>query len=82
MFWSAYDGGMRTTLDIDDAVLRAARALADQRGVSLGTAVSELALRGLRPAAPTPPMEGFPVFAPRNPEHVVTADLIAEHRDD
>lgn len=32
---------MRTTLDLDDAVLRAARALAAQEHISLGRAVSE-----------------------------------------
>lgn len=73
---------MRTTLDLDDAVLRAARVLADQRGLSLGAAVSELALRGLRPAASKESVSGFPVLVPRNPAHVVTDDLVADHRDD
>jgi hypothetical protein len=41
---------MRTTLELDDRMLRAARALAEQRGISLGAAVSELALRGLEAA--------------------------------
>ena len=39
---------MRTTLIIDDDVLSVARALAEQSGVSLGAAVSELARRGFR----------------------------------
>ena len=39
---------MRTTLTIDDDVLAVARALAGRRGVSLGTAVSELARRGFK----------------------------------
>ena len=71
---------MRTTLDIDDAVLRAARTLADQRGISLGAAVSELARRGLAPAASPESVGGFPVF--RNPAHVVTDDLVEAHRDE
>lgn len=41
---------MRTTLDIDDTVLAAARSLARSRGISIGAAVSQLALEGLRPA--------------------------------
>ncbi len=73
---------MRTTLDIDDDVLRAARALADQRSISLGAAVSELALRGLRPAPPAESGAGFPVLVSRNPAHVVTTDLVDAHRDD
>lgn len=39
---------MRTTLDIDDVVLSAARGLAAAEGMSLGKAVSELALKGIR----------------------------------
>lgn len=40
---------MRTTLSIDDDVLDAARAIAQQTRRSLGQVVSELARRGLRP---------------------------------
>lgn len=39
---------MRTTLDIDDDVLRAARQLAESTGQSIGKAVSKLARAGLR----------------------------------
>lgn len=38
---------MRTTLSIDDDILRAARMLAREQHRSLGAAVSELARRGL-----------------------------------
>ena len=37
---------MRTTLNIDDDVLAAARELAERSGSSLGAALSELARRG------------------------------------
>lgn len=73
---------MRTTLDLDDDVLRAARALAEQRGTSLGAAVSELVLRGLRPSTPRESVSGFPVMVSRAPGHVITDDLVAQHRDD
>ncbi len=73
---------MRTTLEIDDAVLRAARALADQRLISLGAAVSELALRGLRASGEGIPTEGFPLRRPHAVDHVITDDLVAAHRDD
>ena len=39
---------MRTTVTIDDDVLAVARALAEQQGISLGRALSELARRGFR----------------------------------
>lgn len=78
---------MRTTLDLEDAVLSAARAKARAEGISLGRAVSELARRGI--AAPStdergagvPPTPGFPVLR-GDPEHVVTDELVARHRDD
>lgn len=39
---------MRTTLDLHDDVLAAARSLAAEKRMSLGAAVSELARRGLQ----------------------------------
>ena len=41
---------MRTTLDLDDDLLAAARELAAAERRSLGSVVSELARRGLTPA--------------------------------
>lgn len=41
---------MRTTLDIDDDVVAAARELARNERRSLGSVISELARRGLTPA--------------------------------
>lgn len=41
---------MRTTLSLDEDVLRAARSLSRAEGKSLGAVVSELARKGLRPA--------------------------------
>jgi hypothetical protein len=53
---------MRTTLDLDDDVMSAARALARAEGSSMGTVISRLVRRGLRPAPPSPD-EDFPTFA-------------------
>lgn len=41
---------MRTTLDIDDDVVAAARELAGAERRSIGSVISELARRGLTPA--------------------------------
>jgi hypothetical protein len=41
---------VRTTLDIDDDVMAAARELARGEGRSIGAVVSDLARRGLMPA--------------------------------
>lgn len=78
---------MRTTLEIDDVVLSAARSLARAQGVSLGAAVSELARRGLgapesRPEASVDTSYSpFPVLL-GDPDHVVTPELVNAHRDD
>ena len=52
---------MRTTVTIDDDVLAVARALAAQSGSSLGSALSELARRGVR-ATGTTERDRIPVF--------------------
>jgi hypothetical protein len=72
---------MRTTLNIDPVVLAAARSLADQEHLSLGAAVSRLAMRGLRPAQ-TGHRGGFPVLSPTDPDRLITDDLVARYRDD
>jgi len=71
---------MRTTLDIDDDVLAAARALADHEHISMGRAVSVLARRGRSSATPVAP-DGFPVF-PAPVGHTITDDVVAAHLDD
>lgn len=54
---------MRTTLNLDDDVLEAARAIAHVERRSVGTVLSELARRGLVPSLPRIDDEdGFPVF--------------------
>lgn len=74
---------MRTTLDLDPAVLSAARAKARAERISLGKAVSELALAALRsPKAPSAEStSGFPVLR-GVPGHVVTDELVAANLDD
>jgi hypothetical protein len=54
---------VRTTLELDDDVLQAARAMAAAESRSLGRVISELARRGLLPPDPHAGAEdGFPVF--------------------
>jgi hypothetical protein len=54
---------VRTTLDLTDTALEAARQLATHRAQSLGTVVSELILKGLHAGTPMARKTGFPVFA-------------------
>ncbi|PMC74563.1 DUF2191 domain-containing protein [Brachybacterium sp. UMB0905] len=73
---------MRTTLDLDPAVLSAARARAQAQGISIGRALSDISLRGLDlDTASADTSSGFPVLRGA-PGHVVTDELVAEHRDD
>jgi hypothetical protein len=70
---------MRTTLDIEDDVLQAAKELAQREGGTAGQVISSLARRGLG-VPPTPRKKssstrgGVPVLASRG--EVVTLDHI------
>ena len=59
------DLAMRTTLDIDEDVLAAAKELADLRGSTAGKVLSELARKGLAPNRPSKLRNGVPVLPPR-----------------
>ena len=56
---------MRTTLEIDDDLLGAARHLARQHGVTLGQVVSELARQSLAATAPLKVRNGAMLFVPK-----------------
>jgi hypothetical protein len=74
---------MRTTLDIDDRVLAAARELAASERKSLGEVVSALAARGLRPdPAALGEEDGLPVFAVPADAAPLTLDLVQRALDD
>lgn len=75
---------MRTTLDIDDRVLASARALARDRGISLGSAVSELAMRGLRPVGltSTGSSSPFPTFPDKADAEPVTSEMVRDALDE
>jgi len=57
---------MRTTLDLDEDVLQAAKELAAARGVTAGQVVSELARKGLEPTRTARTRNGIPLL-PRRP---------------
>ena len=75
---------MRTTLDIDDDVLRAAKELAQREGRTAGEVLSELARRGLtspgerkrRPAI----RGGVPVLPSRG--EIITLEHVQRIRDE
>ena len=73
---------MRTTLNLDDDVVRAARALADAEGRSLGQVVSDLARKGLSPERGIALRNGFPVFDVRPETPIITPDLVRRLMDE
>ena len=74
---------MRTTLDLDDDILQAAKELAHSRGTTAGRVISELARRGLAQTGPTGSVRnGVPLLPPRAPgEPRVTMKRVNELRD-
>ena len=70
---------MRTTLDLDDRVLAAARSRARARGISIGRALSELALAGIgvQDEAAQAIVGEFPMLPPV-PGHVITDQMVED----
>ena len=74
---------MRTTLNIDDEILETARSLADERDVSVGAVLSELARRGLRQRpAPHETRNGFPLFGVSRDSTPLTLNRVRQHEDE
>jgi hypothetical protein len=56
---------MRTTLELDDDLIAAARQLARQQGVTLGQLMSDLARQSLAVRAPLKVRNGALLFVPK-----------------
>jgi hypothetical protein len=61
------DPAMRTTLDLDEDVLQAAKELAAARGTTAGKVVSELLRKGLAPEATERRVRNGVPLLPRQP---------------
>ena len=59
---------MRTTLDVDDDVLQAAKEIAANRGTTAGRVLSELARKALAPAESEGGVRNGVPLMPRRPE--------------
>jgi hypothetical protein len=76
-------GFVRTTLRIDEDVLRVARSLARSQGKTIGEVVSELARRGLRPGRTRrPDPTGFPTFDVPEDAPPLTPEMVREALED
>ena len=77
------DDGVRTTLDIDDDVLQAAKELAGNRRKTTGKVLSDLARQALEPRGRQPVRNGVRLLARRqrgSPKP--TMDLVNRLRDE
>ena len=72
---------MRTTLDLDDDVLAAARELAAGERRSLGSVISELARRGLTPAR-VDAAGGLPVIRVPAGTRPITPEMVRRALDE
>lgn len=75
---------MRTTLDIDDDILQAAKEIALTQGSTAGKVISELARKGLAPARPKIRVRnGVPLLGPRSDANpALTMDFVNQLRDE
>ncbi len=74
---------MRTTIDLDEELLRTAKALASARHQTLSRVISDLAWKGLAPAPTTlQSRSGFPLLPARPRALPVTSQHVAELLED
>lgn len=73
---------MRTTLNIDEDILMAAKEIAKQKGISIGRALSDLARHALTRESTTDTRNGVPLFPHQESAGVVTLELVNQLRDE
>lgn len=74
---------MRTTLDLDEDVLQAAKELAAVQKTTAGKVVSDLVRKALRPPDPAARLRnGVPLLRPRSGPPILTMALVNELRDE
>ena len=75
---------MRTTLDIDDDILQAAKEIAAAEGRTAGKVLSQLARKGLAPVRQKVSVRnGVPLLPPRAPgEPKLTMKFVNDLRDE
>ena len=74
---------MRTTVNIEDEILEAARVLAAERRISVGAVISDLARKGLFQTEKRPSRKkGFPVFDVSPASTPVTLDRVKSFEEE
>ena len=67
---------MRTTVNIEDDLMKAIRSLAHERGESLGAIVSDLIRKGLHPKKTEAYSNDFPVFMVKEGAPPLTPEMV------
>jgi len=74
---------MRTTVNIDDDILRAVKSLAKSENRALGSVVSDLLRRALRPAPyPSSETTDFPRFQIAEGAAPITTEMVRQALDE
>ena len=73
---------MRTTLDIDEDVLLAAKAIARRESLSIGKVLTDLARQALTRQPEAVTRNGVPLFPQQPDASVVTLELVNRLRDE
>ncbi|NJM07845.1 CopG family transcriptional regulator [Candidatus Gracilibacteria bacterium] len=73
---------MRTTVDLEEDVLLAAKELARQRGVSIGKVISDLARQALARPDGSNMRNGIPLFPVQPGAQLITLELVNLLRDE
>ena len=73
---------MRTTLDLEEDVLLAAKEIARQRGTTVGKVLSDLARQSLTKESVGTTRDGLPLFPVQPNAGVATLELVNRLRDD
>ena len=73
---------MRTTVDLDEDVLLAAREVAGQRGVSIGRVISDLVRQALSQREAASIRNGVPLIPIQPGAVITTLELVNKLRDE
>ena len=73
---------MRTTLDLEEDVLLAAKEIARQRGVTIGKVLSDLARQAMTRPVTGETRHGLPLFPIQPDAGLVTLELVNQLRDE
>jgi hypothetical protein len=73
---------MRTTLDIEEDILLAAKEIARQRGVTIGKVLSDLARQAMTRQVASITRNDLPLFPIQPGAGIVTLDLVNQLRDE